>query len=80
MSIISFLVGIALLVIVLKLISLPFRIIIKFIINSIIGGIILAICAYFGIIINVYWWTVVLTGLFGVPGFVIATIITIFFI
>ena len=80
MSIISFLVGIALLVIVLKIISLPFRIIIRFIINSIIGGIILAICAYFGIIINVYWWTVVLTGLFGVPGFVIATIITIFFI
>ena len=80
MSIISFPVGIALLVIVLKIISLPFRIIIKFIINSIIGGIILAICAYFGIIINVYWWTVVLTGLFGVPGFVIATIITIFFI
>lgn len=80
MSIISFLVGIALLVIVLKIISLPFRIIIKFIINSIIGGIILAICTYFGIIINVYWWTVVLTGLFGVPGFVIATIITIFFI
>lgn len=80
MSIISFLVGIALLVIVLKIISLPFRIIIKFIINSIIGGIILAICAYFGIIINVYWWTVVLTGLFGVPGFVIAIIITIFFI
>lgn len=80
MSIISFLVGIVLLVIVLKIISLPFRIIIKFIINSIIGGIILAICAYFGIIINVYWWTVVLTGLFGVPGFVIATIITIFFI
>ena len=80
MSIISFLVGIALLVIVLKIISLPFRIIIKFIINSIIGGIILAICAYFGIILNVYWWTVVLTGLFGVPVFVIATIITLFFI
>lgn len=80
MSIVSFLIGIALLVIVLKIISLPFRIIIKFIINSIIGGIILAICAYFGILINVYWWTILLTGLFGVPGFVIATIITIFFI
>lgn len=76
MNIITFLVGIALLVIVLKIISLPFKIIIKFIINSIIGGIILAVCAYFGILINVYWWTVVLTGLFGVPGFVISLIIT----
>ena len=76
MSIASFLIGIVLLVIVLKIISLPIRIIIRFVINSIIGGIILAICAYFGILINIYWWTVLLTGLFGVPGFVIATIIT----
>lgn len=80
MNIISFLVGIALLIIVLKIISLPFRIIIKFVINSIIGGIILAICAQFGILINVYWWTIALTGLFGVPGFVIAAIITMFIV
>ena len=77
MSIASFLIGIVLLVIVLKIISLPMRIIIRFVINSIVGGIILTICAYFGILINIYWWTVLLTGLFGVPGFVIATIITI---
>lgn len=77
MNIVAFLIGIAVLVVVLKLISLPFKIIIKFVINSIIGGIILAICANFGILINIYWWTVVLTGLFGVPGFVISVIITI---
>ena len=77
MSIVSFFIGIVLLIIVLKIISLPFRIIIRFVINSIIGGIILAICAYFGILINLYWWTIVLTGLFGVPGFVIAALITI---
>lgn len=78
MSIVSFLIGIVLLVIVLKIISLPFRVIIKFVINSIIGGIVLAICAYFGILINIYWWTIVLTGLFGVPGFVIAALVTMF--
>jgi inhibitor of the pro-sigma K processing machinery len=77
MDIVSFLIGIVVLIVVLKILSLPFKIIIKFVVNSIIGGIILAICAYFGILINVYWWTVLLTGLFGVPGFVIATIITI---
>lgn len=80
MIIVSLLTGIALLVIALKIISLPFKIITKFIINSIIGVIILAICAYFGILINLYWWTILLTVLFGIPGFVIATIITIFFI
>lgn len=77
MSIISFAIGIAVLMIVLKIISLPFRIIMKFVINSIIGGIILAICSFMGIGIIIYWWTVLLTGLFGVPGLVIATIITI---
>lgn len=80
MNIISFLIGIALLIIVLKIMALPFKIIIKFVINSIIGGIILTICAHFGILINVYWWTIALTGLFGVPGFVIATIITMFIV
>ena len=77
MSIISFAIGIAVLMIVLKIISLPFRIIMKFVINSIIGGIILASCSFMWIGIIIYWWTVLLTGLFGVPGLVIATIITI---
>lgn len=76
MNIVSFLIGIAILVVVLKIISLPFKIIIKFVINSIIGGIILAICSYFGILINVYWWTVALTGLFGIPGFVMSLVVT----
>ena len=78
MTIGSFLISIVLLIIVLKIISLPFKIIIKFVINSIIGGIVLAVLAFFGIGVAVYWWTVVLTGLFGVPGLVIATLITMF--
>ena len=77
-TIISYLIVIAVLIIFLKIISLPFRIILRFIINSIIGGIILAICSYFGILIAVNWWTIVLTGLLGVPGLVIAIIITMF--
>lgn len=77
MSIGTFLVGIILLVIVLKIIALPFKIIFKFIINSIIGGILLALCAKLGIVVTVYWWTILLTGLFGVPGFAVACIIAI---
>ena len=79
MNIISFLIGIFVLVIILKLISLPFKIIIKFVINSIIGGILLSICSFSGIGITITGWTVLLTGLFGVPGFVIAAIITMLF-
>lgn len=75
MNIMSFLIGIVILIIVLKLISLPFKIIIKFVINSIIGGVILFGLTYLGIKITIYWWTLVLTGLFGVPGLICATII-----
>lgn len=74
--ILSYIIGIAILVILLKVLTLPLKIIFKFLFNSIIGGIILAICAFFGIIVNVYWWTVLLTGLFGVPGFICAALIT----
>ena len=76
MSILSYVVAFAVLILVLKIIALPFKIAIKFIINSIIGGIILAICAFFGIGIALNWWMIVLTGLFGIPGFAIAVIIT----
>ncbi len=73
----SFLVGLILLIIVSKILTLPLKIIFRFVFNSIIGGILLAICASLGLIVKVYWWTIVLTGLFGVPGFVCAALITI---
>lgn len=76
-SIISFIVGIFILIIVLKILLFPLKVIIKFIFNSIIGGILLAICAFFGLIVNIYWWTILLVGLLGIPGFFIALIITI---
>lgn len=75
MNIVSFLIGIVILIVVLKIISLPFKLIMKFVINSIVGGIILYALAYFGIGITVYWWTIVLTGLLGVPGLACAALI-----
>ncbi len=78
MDIISFLIGIGVLIVVLKIMLLPAKIILKFVLNSILGGIILMICASFGLIITVYWWTVLLVGLLGIPGFVISLIITMF--
>lgn len=75
-SIGSYIIAIALLVIVLKVLTLPLKIITKFVFNSILGGIILYICSLFGIFVNIQWWTVVLTGLFGVPGLICAVLIT----
>lgn len=78
MGIISFLATIAVLIIVLKLLTLPFKLIIKFVINSIIGGITIAALSFFGVAITIKWWTIVLTGLLGVPGVVIVVIISMF--
>ena len=78
MSIVSFIGAILALIIVLKLISLPFKIIIKFVINSIIGGVILTVLSFFGFGITITWWVVALTGLFGVPGVVVAILLSMF--
>lgn len=78
MSILSFIIGVAILIIVLKILTFPIKVIFKFIINSIIGGVILWILAFFGIIVTLNWWTIVLTGFFGAPGVVIALIISLF--
>ncbi len=77
MDILTFIIGILILIVVLKIISFPFKLIMKFVINSIIGGVILAILSYIGIGIPIYWWTVALTGILGVPGLVVAIVISI---
>lgn len=76
MDILTFFGCILVLYIVLKIISLPFRVILKFIINSMVGGIILWLCIFFGIGIAVNTTMILLTGLFGVPGLVLAVILT----
>ena len=77
MSFLAFFIAIAVLFAILKIIALPFKIIFKFLLNSIIGGIVLWICAFLGIGIAINTMMIILTGLFGIPGLVIALIITI---
>ena len=77
MSILYYLVGLIVLIVFLKIISLPFKIVFKFILNSIVGGIVLGICAFFGIGIAVNKAMIILTGLFGLPGLVAALLFTV---
>ncbi len=76
MNIITFLIALAILIVVLKILTFPFKIIIKFVINSIIGAIVLAVLGFFGIGIIITWWSAALIGFLGVPGVVIALIIS----
>lgn len=61
--------------IILKILLLPFKLILKFGINIIVGGIVLGLCSALGIGIVVHWWTIALTAILGLPGFFIAMII-----
>lgn len=78
MGIISFFIGIVVLVTVLKIISLPFRIIIKFVINSLLAGLVIVILSYFGIVVLLSPLIIILSALLGIPGLVIGLIISMF--
>ncbi len=65
--------------IVLKLLKFGFKTIIKFVINAAVGiGVIFLLNLIPGVEIPIVWWTGLLSGLFGVPGAVIALIISFF--
>ena len=75
---IPFIIGIGVLFLVLKLLSLPIKLIIKLVINGIVGGVILLginlIGASFGFALNVTWVTALIVGILGVPGVIIVAI------
>lgn len=67
------------LVVVLKILTFPIRLICKFIVNSVIGGILLYFLAKVGIFMAITWWSILLTGILGVPGVVLAIILSFMF-
>ena len=77
MEIVGFILTAMVVLIILKILLLPVKLIIKFGVNILIGGILLGICSALGIGIVLYWWTIALTAILGIPGFFIALIITI---
>lgn len=76
MSILTFIAGLAILVVVLKILTFPIKLIVKFAINSIIGGVVLFLLAKIGISIIIAWWSVLLVGFLGIPGVIIAVILS----
>lgn len=78
MGILSFILGLFVLVIILKILTFPIKLIAKFVVNSIIGGILLFVCAFIGIKVMVSWWSILLVGILGIPGFALALVIGFF--
>ncbi len=79
MSYLMFIGAIFVLIVVLKILTFPIRLICKFIVNSVIGGILLYFLAKFGIFMAITWWSILLTGILGVPGVVLAIILSFIF-
>lgn len=79
MTYLMFIGAIFILVVVLKILTFPIRLICKFIVNSVIGGILLYFLAKVGIFMAITWWSILLTGILGVPGVVLAIILSFIF-
>lgn len=68
--VVAFAVGLILIGVVLKLMSLPFKLFWKLLTNSIVGAIMLWIVTLFGIPIKINIVSALVAGFFGVPGII----------
>lgn len=77
--ILPILIGVGILFVVLKLLALPMKLIIKLVINGIVGGVLIFIInligANFAFAIHLNWITALIVGILGVPGVVIVAIL-----
>lgn len=80
--ILPFIGALVVLFVVLKILALPLKIIIKLLINGLIGGgiifLINLIGANFGFILPLEWWSAILVGILGIPGAIILVLIQLF--
>lgn len=70
----SFIVGIIVLFILLRIVSLPFRIVWKLITNSIVGALMLWVVNLFGLGIDITFFKALIAGFFGVPGVLVVVL------
>lgn len=75
-SLVSFIIPALVVLLVLKLIALPFKILIKVGINIFLGGLIIFGLSLIGITITLTWWMAAIVGILGIPGAIIAIILS----
>ncbi len=83
MGYVSFFIAVLILFVVLKLLALPFKIIIKLMLNALIGGVVLfllnLIGSNFGLVLDINWLSALIVGFLGVPGVIIVLILQFLF-
>ncbi len=75
MPVLPFIIGIVVLFIVLKILAMPMKIIIKFLVNALIGGIVIYVLNLFGVGMTLNWITSLIVGVLGIPGVIIVAIL-----
>lgn len=79
-SIISFLIPLCVVLLVLKLIAIPIKLIISVLVNILLGGLILFGLSALGIVtVTLTWWMIAIVGILGIPGAIIVAIWALFF-
>ncbi len=83
MGYVSFFIAVLILFVVLKILALPFKIIIKLMLNALIGGVVLfllnLIGSNFGLVLDINWLSALIVGFLGVPGVIIVLILQFLF-
>ncbi len=66
--VVAFAIGLIVLCLVAKLIAIPFKLLWKFVTNSIAGAILLWVVTLFGVNVKINILTALVAGAFGIPG------------
>lgn len=74
----AFAVGLIILCIIGKLVSLPFRILKKLITNSIVGAVMLWVVKLFAVKVEITFLSALVAGFFGIPGVIAVLLYTYF--
>lgn len=78
-TIMSFLIPAVVVLLILKLIALPIKLIIGFLINMILGGLLLYGLSFLGIItVELTWWMIAIVGVVGIPGAIFVALLSFF--
>lgn len=72
--VVAFAIGLIFVYIALKILSIPMKLLWKFLTNSIMGAIVLYVVNFFGVPVIINVLTALIAGFFGIPG-VIAVIV-----
>lgn len=81
--IVFFIGGLVLLFLIVKLLAWPLKILLKLLINGVLGAVLLIVVnfigGYFGLSIGINPWTAIIAGFFGIPGVIFLILFKMFF-